>query len=261
MSERVGNDEVNTDGSVKDEAASASGIVAEGDKVHQVIKQCHGDVEADSIPEETLGFSIETGPVEGASDEEGDDDDALEDLVDSVGAHLVQCFSEAVGGQALPFLGLEGEDVGLDPEPIPLRGGEVLFIREFFLDPFVVEKDGADEEVEGDDRDEEVEKDEEDLDVLVGIVLGSIVLAVKVHRLHHLGGQVFEGAEGHKEESYVQIRGEVEWLLHPVSSPLEALLLGLRRLVGVVAVVVVVLVHLDHDDRDPNQAEGDADQE
>ena len=90
LPEGVGSDDVNTNSSVKDETISASGIIAKGDKVHQVIKQLHGDVETDSIPEETLGFSIKTSLVEGASDEEGDDDDALQNFVDFVGAHLIR---------------------------------------------------------------------------------------------------------------------------------------------------------------------------
>ena len=98
LPEAVGSDEVEADGSVKDEAVPASGIVAKGNKVYQVIKKYHSDVEADSIPEETLGFSIKTGLVEGTSDEEADDEEALDNFVDFVGVHLVQHSSEAVGG-------------------------------------------------------------------------------------------------------------------------------------------------------------------
>ena len=114
LSQRVSDDEVSTYSTVKDEAISASGIIAKSNKIHEVIEERHRNVEADSIPEEILCFSIKARSVEGRNNKEGDNNYALQNLVNLVGAHLIKYFSEAVSGEAFPFLWFEGQDVGFD---------------------------------------------------------------------------------------------------------------------------------------------------
>ena len=114
LSQKVSDDEVSTYSSVKDEASSASSIITKSDEIHEVIEERHNDVEADSIPEETLFFSIKAHSEEGRNNKEGDNNYALQNLVNLVGAYLIKYFSEAVSGEAFPFLWFEGQDVGFD---------------------------------------------------------------------------------------------------------------------------------------------------
>ena len=69
MPERVGDDEVEADSSVKGQVIFVLRLVAEGSEVEEVVEESHGDVKANSSPVEVLGAILEVCSVEGKEDE------------------------------------------------------------------------------------------------------------------------------------------------------------------------------------------------
>ena len=186
MPERVSNDEVEADGSVKDQVASMFGLVTEGNEADEVIKEHHGKVEADSLPVESLAFIVNVYSMQSGKDEEGSSKSTLEYLVNSVSHNSIQTPPETVGRQSAGFLRLQRQDVGLEAEPFSLDACEVLLPRKLLSLALVVDQHDAVQEVEDDYPRTQVEHHQENLDVFVGVVLRGMVLPARIHQRHHL---------------------------------------------------------------------------
>ena len=125
-------------------------LVAKGNEVNQVIKEHHGKVEADCLPVESLGISVNVDSIQGGNDKEGYDNNTLEYLVSWVSSNSIGAPPERVDRQPPGLLRLQGQDVGLDAEPFSLDAREVLFPRKLLPFALVIDQHDAVHEVEDD---------------------------------------------------------------------------------------------------------------
>ena len=82
----------------------------------------------------------------------------------------------------------------------------------------------ADIDVEEKDAAHKEHKQQINLDVLVGVVEGSLALAIHVHDVAHQIDPTLHGGHQDPEVERVQGRGHVDLILKPIPTPVQAIL-------------------------------------
>ena len=177
-------------------------------------------------------------------------------MVASAGAKGMEFPPDAILGCLLLWKGLHLQNLHLDPQPKTLQTGHIFLSRLPLLDLLEVVEGHPDEAVDDHHVSQEEEDHEEDLDVLV-LVVGGWLSAIEVHGFGHHADPPFHRAQHEHGQHRVKDIAVVDPMLHPVSSPLHAIIgsLHLGDIIGIVAVVALGLVNFGEDEGEEQQEE------
>ena len=129
-------------------------------------------------------------------------------------------------------------DQGLHPQPLLLEFGQFGLARQLSLGLPKPNQQDADVNIQHEDACQKKACHKVHLEMLVGVVED---FAVEVQQISHCADPSLGDAEENLEAKQRRMRRHVDTLPHPVSSPVEAVLLGGKFGVDVVTIIALVL--------------------